>query len=734
MSGFVRRFTSLPTLATLLAIEGTSIIDLVPPDPVVGEGSGTVLLMGEFEDGFFATEEEAKGAVEVFGSEDFKTKFGSFGYTYGGVVANHPSARKHLTECWNGNGFLKAFKLKASRLLVSRVDTSVGTVSFDVLASILGGAGPFQLAPGQTLSVTTDTGGPGASAALTAVVATVAGAGAAFATILSGDTFGIKIDGGPQVNVTFSGADITQALALAKINATLGFASAVVNATEIDLRGIKRGTGGSVQLIEVTAGVLAKIGHTVGTTAGVSNIAADIDAVTAAEVVTFVNAQAAITALNARADLNSEGRLRLLNSTTVAASSILVTAGAMATALGLSPIGVAVLRSGHLGGTIPAGTRLRASGTPGLEWVTMQTLDVPAASLDPIIVKVRPGLDDGTHAGIGAGLVDTIVDQVQFSALDVNNLGALTVALTEAQLDNRYLDALNATLDEAGDCRDANFLLIARRSDAVVREGRANAIRATECGLKGRKFITGDLLGTTVAQSLIEVAKWRSDRVFYTTKGWKVQVPQIAERGLAGGVGFTADGIIVVRPDGPLTTICAILPPENNPGEATGLIDSFFEVATDGEKLTIDTYIAWKRAGICAPRVDFDTGSEYQSGVTSSLKSGETTIARRKMADFIQDTLVVIQKPFVKKVATQQRRDLLRGRIDQFYGSLLGTTPDQQRIDSFSVDDGPNAGNTGDVLALGAYFIRSSCRTLSSLDQIVHQTEIGPNANTVTQL
>jgi hypothetical protein len=189
MSGFTRRFTALPTLATLLAIEGVSIIDLAPPDPVVGAGTGTVLLVGEFEDGLFAVDSTAKGSVEVFGSEDFRTKFGSLGYIYGGVVANNPCARKHLGECWNGNGYLKAFKLRAQRLLIARVDTSVGSVSFDVLASITGGAGPFQLAAGQTLSVTTNTG-TGATAAVTAVVATVAGAGATFASIISGDSSG----------------------------------------------------------------------------------------------------------------------------------------------------------------------------------------------------------------------------------------------------------------------------------------------------------------------------------------------------------------------------------------------------------------------------------------------------------------------------------------------------------------------------------------------------------------
>lgn len=724
---FVRRFTSLPTLQVIRQIESVNVIDLAPADPVAGAGSGVVLLVGEFEDGLFATDVDAKGGVQVFGSDDYATKFGAFGYTYAGVGANNPSARKHLGECWNGNGYLKGFKLQAQGLIVGRVDTSVGSVAFEVLASANGGTGPFQLAAGQTLSITTDVG-TGTTAALTALVATKAGAAAVFASIVSGDTFGISIDGGPQVNVTFGGGDTTLAAVEARVNAALGYAAGVTNAGQMDLKGLIKGTAGHVTLTEVTTGVLAKIGHTAGTVNGTSNIAANIDSVTLAEVIAFINGTASMGTADVSAQ-NNAGSLRLLNTTTTSTATILVTAGAMATALGLTPIGVAVARSGHLGGSIPAGTRVRASGTANTEWVTMQSLDIPAGTITPIVVKVRPGLDDGTHVGVAAAAVNTLVDAPSFTAMSVNNAQLLTAALTEPQLDNRYLDAFNASLNESGSVRLANYLLAARRSDAVVGAGKSNVTNATANGLSARKFVTGDLLGVTVAQSLVNVALWRSDRVFYTTKGWKVRVPQIADRGTAGGVGFTADGVIVVRPDGPLTTICAMLAPEENPGQASGLIDDFFQVATDGETLSIDTYKAWKAAGICAPRVDFDTGPEYQSGVTSSLESGRTDISRRKMADFIQDTAVTVGKPFCKLLSRQSRRDKLRGRWDSFLGGLESRkNPETSRIVGFVTDDGVNAGNTDAVLSSGVYFISTTVKTLASLDEIVFRTEIGPNA------
>jgi hypothetical protein len=52
MAGFVRRFTSVPTLEVIRELEGLIIVDLAPPAPATGAGTGTVLLVGEFEDGY----------------------------------------------------------------------------------------------------------------------------------------------------------------------------------------------------------------------------------------------------------------------------------------------------------------------------------------------------------------------------------------------------------------------------------------------------------------------------------------------------------------------------------------------------------------------------------------------------------------------------------------------------------------------------------------------------------
>jgi hypothetical protein len=825
MAGFVRRYTSEPTIEVILQIEGVVIIDLAPPPPITGAGSGTVLMCGEMEDGPFAADPDG-GVMEVYGSSDLLQKFGGFGYEYDGVPSQNPNSRRHLQELWNGNGFLKLYRLRAQRLLIARVDTSVGRVSFDPLACIKAKVGPYQLVDAQALSVTTNIGGPTLSTAVNAAAVTVPGVGAAFASISSGDTVGFSIDGGPRVNVIFAATDITDALVAARINLALGYTAAAVNAGEVDITGIRPGYGGSVEIFDdLTPGAADKIGHLAGLwqdrprisnflapnlpgivaadnfninkdgagavaitfagtpatpaaaaavinaqfgstvcyvlpngrfmfyggalgtagslalTAGVPDalvdlgsapVAAtglynvgDVNSVTAAEVAAIINGTAGLAAINVAANSDASGALRVCNDTP--GGTILVAAGAMATALDLDPIGSTVAATDHGGGTILAGTRVRTVG--GAEWVTMQTLDIPAGVLGPYTVRVRPALDDATAVGTAASTVIVLVDQPPWADLVVNNPAALLAAMTEPLLDNAYGEALTATLDEKSAAREANYLLCARRSDQVVRAGLANALDATANGLFARKFITGDPLGTTMNQIITNKNLYAgplTDRLFYVGKGLKVRVAEIAAVGSSGGLGFTDDGVITVRPDGPLTTCCAILPPENNPGQSTGLIEDFFAVDSFGEVLDRQAYEAAKREGIALPRRDRQSGMVFQSGVTTSTDAARKTMARRKMADFIQDTAAELLNPFAKQLSRQTRRDQIRGLWESFLAGLQAEqNPELSRIVAFAVDDSVNAGNTEAVLAAGVYYLETRVKTLASLDDIVVRTEIG---------
>lgn len=740
---FVRRFTSFPSIEVLNEIEAIDIVDLPPPAPVSGVGSGALLVFGEFEDGPFAVkggdaadiaaELLNGGILEAFSSEDLRQKFGAFGFTYDGVPSGNPCARRHGGEYWNGNGFLKLKYLRPKRLFIARVDTSVGSVAFGALGYIDSGtAGPWDLAVGNQLSLTTSTGGPVSSTAITATRASALGVAGTFPTgFVGGESIAIDIDGGPALTVAFTSADSLAADVVARINLVLGMTVADVSGGQVRIRGLISGTDSQVGLADVTAGTLAVLGLTAGTVNGTGSVG-NVDAVTAAELATIINGTAGLTAIDAAARALPDGRLRVYD-TNPGTGSMQVNASTIATALDFTTA-VQVDASTHPAGSIPAGTRVTDGVT---EWVTMQTLVIPegtvAAPDDGLhVVKVRPSTDDGTAVGAAALAVDTVTDQPAFAELSVTNANAISAALTEVQMDVAYQAAIDASMDLTGPAREANISISARQSTTIKRVGRQNAIDASEQGLFGRKFIASAPIGFSQSQAQTDVALYRSDRLWYTWPGWQVQIPEIAIVGTAGGDGFTDDGVITVRADGPLASLCCQLPPEDNPGQETGLIEAFFQVEPTSVPLGINAYKALKAAGICAPRRDRKSGSIYQSGVTSSLTPGLKTIARRKMADFIEDTIGEEASPYSKKTARNAIVDAIDSILQQFLGDLLSVNqPEQQRINSFSVDAA--SGNTPSMNAQGIFVWVVKVRTLASLDAIVFQAEIGEGVVTITE-
>ena len=212
-------------------------------------------------------------------------------------------------------------------------------------------------------------------------------------------------------------------------------------------------------------------------------------------------------------------------------------------------------------------------------------------------------------------------------------------------------------------------------------------------------------------------------------------MPQIAERGLDGGDGFTADGRIDVGADSWVATVCSQLPPENNPGELTGYMTAVLGLElgnADVQDMRIGDYKAFRAAGIAAIRMD-DGIAIIQSGVTSVdplVNPNLRNIARRRMADFIQDSLAASLKDFNKKVNTRGRRADVYGEVDGFMFSLKSPDNDStQRIDDYNLDG--ITGNSPDAVAVGVYRLILKVRTLSSLDVIVLETEIGETVTIV---
>jgi hypothetical protein len=572
----------------------------------------------------------------------------------------------------------------------------------------------------------------------------------------AGDTVTLGYDGAANFTVTFLAADSTATLCVARINAAAGFTFATVVSSQITLTGRTLGMAGQVRVVSASSGVLTKLGmgtgptYSVGTYTAATAVASpgtassafqDITAITPTELKTTIQAGFAY----ALVDFLSDGRIRIANTNPSASSTPSITVGPLttATALGFtlsSTQSVAIPTSGK----IPAGTVVKQGSSPNQLFVLQQDIQFAAGGTSiggltvttagPWSVKVRHATDDGTGVSATASSVNTVPNPVTILAFSVTNPLNISACLTEAAIDAAYVTALNATLDPATVAAQTNIIFSARQSNAIRKQLRQNALDASANGLFGRCAIVRPPLGTTktAAQSTSAepgVGAYRDQRVFYVWPGANTFVPIVASRGTGGGTGFTASGNIDVGLDGFLASVCSQLAPEENPGQKTDFMNAVNSMDTQAlaqGALNIDDYKAFKKAGIVALRMD-DGTPIFQSGVTSvdpTLYPSLVRIARRRMADYIQDSIGRRSKSYGKKLSTAARRNALSSEIRQFLENLLGVNaPGSQRIGGFTVDS--KNGNTADILAAGLFRIIINVRTLSSLDSIVLATTIG---------
>jgi len=736
MAGFIRRYLEDPGLEEILAIEGVVIIDREPPASITGLGSGTVTVVGEFEDGEYST------PCEVFSGGDLLDQFGSFGYSYAGVPSQNPSARSRLAdaaltpEYWNGNGFIALVNKRFRRLIIVRVDTSIGAVEFTRLASISGNENnTWNLEPAQVLRIELD-GAAAVSATFDAAIALeTSGAGTYPSTFAGGEQMTVTMDAGTSLEITqqifFQVGDQTQAQVISRINGALGYTAAIDAGGGITtLQGRIRGTAGEVDITSIDALVTTATGFAAGTTNGTGDVA-NIDEVTFAEAKSVIEADVAGTLI----DRDADGNIRLSSATVSGVTRTIEVITTATTALAFEfPLDVLADAFVSVAASIPAGTRVQTVG--GTVWVTAQTVDTTADEPDDYVARIRPAEDDGTTAGTGVGTVVVVTTPIASGSWAVTNPAPVAAALTEPALDAAYVTAIDKTLNPNSVSKETNIIVSARQSTAIRQRIRSNAINASADGLRGRLGVVRPPLGTTTratarGSTAPGVGATRDQRVVYAYPGARTFIPQIAARGVSGGTGFTVDGRIDVGFDTWASSTMSQLAPEENPGQLTGFMVSIVGVELnnpDVQDMRIDDYKAFKRAGIAALRMNEGT-AVIQSGKTSvdpAVHPNLQNINRRRMADFIQDTLAQRANAFSKKLATRLRRSLVTGEINGFMNQLLSPSNEAaQRIDGYLLD--PRAGNTPQSLAAGVFRIILKVRTTPSLDVIVIETVIGEN-------
>ncbi len=211
-------------------------------------------------------------------------------------------------------------------------------------------------------------------------------------------------------------------------------------------------------------------------------------------------------------------------------------------------------------------------------------------------------------------------------------------------------------------------------------------------------------------------------------------MPIIASRGIAGNpantayTAFTVDGNVNVGSDSMMASILSQLPPEENPGQDTpfATVVNGIETTPNLQGFQMQDYINFKAAGIAALRVD-DGVVSFQSGVTSvdpGVFPQLAGIARRRMADYIQDSMARRGKAYGKKLSTLARRRALGNEYKQFLEGLLSANNTQfQRIAGFTFD--PKSANSATTIQQGIVRYRIRVQTLASMYSIVLETTIG---------
>jgi hypothetical protein len=846
-SVFTRRFLFDPGNNVLLNIESVNILDLTPPGSIAGIGTGTVLIVGEFENGAFLA------PTQVNGASDLQQNWGLLGYTYGGVQGYNPCAASRYAdqtlaaENWNGNAFVQLNGKQFASLIVCRVNTSVGSITLTSRAFITGNSSfRYFMAPNDVLGL--DVGAGAQTATFTATAATVTSAAGTYSSVTAGMTVLLGYDGAPNFTVTFLAGDTTQANVLARINQYAGFTiAATVSGTTFSLTGIQQGNQAQIRVVSGSAGALTALGLSAATTFGTGNVA-NIQAVSEAEIQTVV--QGAIS--NTAVEIDPNGNIRISKTTGLEQDYVYVTSATttnIQNSLGFVPgmqgsnlgVGLVLATGGTfplantgtislaiddnfgaqgvnggvpftvtitasmalsafvsavntaagatvcyadsttgftLVGKVPGGrvnvvgasaanvlsqmnlavgiyngtglpTSLIQAGTIVQDstaahvFVTMQDVVFAATGVTiggvlaplqgPWTVPIRHALDNTLGLGATAGTITTIPNPVQSFSLSAINNQVITAALTDAQIDAAYINALNATLDVNSVSKTANIIYSARQSNTVRKGLKANALNASANGCYGRMAVVRTPLGTTKQVAMSSgaepgVGAYRDQRVIFTWPQANTFVPIIGQRGTAGGLGYTYSGNVDVGADGFMASILSQLPPEENPGQDTPFTTAINspESSPNAAGLQITDYINLKAAGVCALRMDQGTAI-FQSGCTSvdpNVYPQFVRISRRRMADFIQDSLALLASGFGKKLSTAARRAGLTSEIRAFMEQLLNKgNPNGQRIAGYTVD--AVTGNTPDTLALGIFRIIINVQTLPSLDSIVLQTTIG---------
>jgi hypothetical protein len=145
--------------------------------------------------------------------------------------------------------------------------------------------------------------------------------------------------------------------------------------------------------------------------------------------------------------------------------------------------------------------------------------------------------------------------------------------------------------------------------------------------------------------------------------------------------------------------------------------------------LTRDEYIQLMQAGVSSFEQDLDIGFKVKSGVVTQIaNSSKLTVLRRRMADYLTNSIARFLKVYQNDVNSQPKRIAVKGAIQRFDKQQedLGIVPKDSEVQGglakiVDID----SENSDDTIAQGKFFIVYKRRIYSSMRFIVLRAEIG---------
>ena len=478
MPGFRRVFRQFPGNAVISEIESVDIIDAPPPGVPLGAGTGTCLIVGEFERG------AVNQPVQIFSAADMTAKLGNLGFPsavsqYDGAVAR----RSGGNELWNGNGFIYTRNKRFNRMVVCRVDNRAGDVEFRRLACLTGGAGPFTANSNDSINFLLDGGPTSAIATVIGSQAQIDASGASYPATLTNLTLEIVVDQDVSRLVKFTTETLLTEV-IATINAVMAQDIASDNAGQLRLSSVIAGANGYIQVVGGDARAVLGFPTAVTQQVDTYTVANASNGTYILRVTTSVNGQLV--------NFDTEGFTRTTETTTQLRDAILIQLENLAVpGVGFAAgAGDTIVATGD--DNIVFASTVQSEGTPG---------DITIVMTTPPVVNATFGNGNvGNLASFSAQEMATIIDAQPNISSNVDTDGNLRTCNTAtpgtgtlAASGGALASVLGYTVGEVSDASDAEDVVIPA---GTIVEGTSPATRWVtlediETGTEGGPWTVG---------------------------------------------------------------------------------------------------------------------------------------------------------------------------------------------------------------------------------------------------